>query len=159
MCSRKYVTLTAPSVMMFINYPLRTQVFSSSLLGGRQVFPSGFVHPGVPHMSGLFLRVPHVQICTNDAQPWTMGQYHRFAASGHPIPDYTWSLHLVWNMLLGGGSLGGTGNENAAAVSLWRSSCWTPVALVSNQRLQVGEPPFSLSAAGVSVIPALPDTL
>ena len=89
MCSHKYVTLTAPSVTMFINYPIGTQVFSSSLLGCHQVFPSGFVHPGVPHMSGLFLPVQHVQICMNDAQPCTMGQYHGFAASGHPIPDYT----------------------------------------------------------------------
>lgn len=53
MCSHKYVTLAAPSVTMFINYPIRTQLSSGSLWGATRSSPSGFVHPGVPHMSGL----------------------------------------------------------------------------------------------------------
>lgn len=61
--------------------------------------------------------MPHVQICMEDVQPCMMGQFYRFAASGHPIPDYTWSFHLAQNILLGGGSLGGTGNENVAGFS------------------------------------------
>ena len=61
------------------------------------------------HTCQAWLPLPHVQICTKDVQPCRMGQHHGFAASGHPIPDYTLSFHLAWNILLGGGSLCGTG--------------------------------------------------
>lgn len=158
MCSHKYVTLAAPSVTMFINYPIRTQLSSGSLLGCHQVFPSGFVHPGVPHMSGLVTsatRANPYERCTalqDGSAPRVCSlrtSYPRLHLKFPPGLKHPsgWRLAL-WN-----------GMKTLLIFLSWRSSCWTPVTLVSNQRLQVGEPLFSLSAAGVSVIPVLPDSL